>query len=268
MEWFRHDSNANLDEKLQEVLLDYGLEGYGLYWYCIELIVGKTSADNITFEIKHDARVISRNTGSTVQKVEEMMKRFVDIGLFENTNGRITCLKVAKRLMSSATSNPQMRSIIQDVKKQYYTSLYTNRHDGIMTASQIISPDKSRLDKSRLDKKEERETKGSRLPLLWIIPNEYLEFCKTERPELNAQLVADNFKDYWLAEVDGIKLDWFATWCKWVRNERVIINNQSSSNAWRSDLNSIYNKAKELNLNTQGKTKGELLAMIDKRNAN
>ena len=51
MEWFRHDSNANLDEKLQEVLLDYGLEGYGLYWYCIELIVGKTSADNITFEV-------------------------------------------------------------------------------------------------------------------------------------------------------------------------------------------------------------------------
>ena len=41
MEWFRHDSNANLDEKLQEVLLDYGLEGYGLYWYCIELIEGR-----------------------------------------------------------------------------------------------------------------------------------------------------------------------------------------------------------------------------------
>ena len=137
MEWFRHDSNANLDEKLQEVLLDYGLEGYGLYWYCIELIVGKTSADNITFEIKHDARIIARNTGSTPQRVEEMMKRFISVGLFENTNGKITCLKVAKRLMSSATSNPQMRNIIHNIKQH---------HDPVMTASNNVMKDKIRLD--------------------------------------------------------------------------------------------------------------------------
>jgi hypothetical protein len=143
MDWFRHDSNANLDEKLQEVLLDYGLEGYGLYWYCIELIVGKTNTDNITFELKHDARIIARNTGSTPQKVEEMMKRFVSLGLFENVDGKITCLKVAKRLMSSATSNPQMRNLIQNIKIS---------HDSVMTASDKISSDKTRLDKIRLDK--------------------------------------------------------------------------------------------------------------------
>jgi hypothetical protein len=151
MEWFRHDSNANLDEKLQEVLLDYGLEGYGLYWYCIELIVGKTSADNITFEIKHDARVIARNTGSTPQRVEEMMKRFISVGLFENHDGKITCLKVAKRLMSSATSNPQMRSIIQNIKQHHDMPCNNQSHDGIMTASQIIRQDKIRLD--NIDKK-------------------------------------------------------------------------------------------------------------------
>jgi hypothetical protein len=143
MEWFKHDSNANLDEKLQEVLLDYGLEGYGLYWYCIELIVGKVSADNITFELKHDARVIARNTNSTVQKVEEMMKRFVDVGLFENIDGRITCMKVARRLMTSATSNPKMRGLIQDIKTNHAIRLDTSldamiqpsscrRHDGVM----------------------------------------------------------------------------------------------------------------------------------------
>lgn len=156
MEWFKHDSNANLDEKLQEVLLDYGLEGYGLYWYCIELIVGKVSADNITFELKHDARVIARNTGSTVQKVEEMMKRFVDVGLFENQNGAITCMKVAKRLMTSATSNPKMRGLIHDIKANQATLPDTSlddmkqpsscrRHDGVMQ-------DKNRIDKTRLDK--------------------------------------------------------------------------------------------------------------------
>lgn len=148
MEWFKHDSNANLDEKLQEVLLDYGLEGYGLYWYCIELIVGKVSADNITFELKHDARVIARNTGSSVQKVEEMMKRFVDVGLFENQAGAITCLKVAKRLMTSATSNPQMRNLIQNIKSNQEDNLPSrHRHDAVMQ-------DKIRIDKIREEKKD------------------------------------------------------------------------------------------------------------------
>jgi hypothetical protein len=148
MEWFKHDSNANLDEKLQEVLLDYGLEGYGLYWYCIELIVGKVSADNITFELKHDARVIARNTGSSVQKVEEMMKRFVDVGLFENQEGAITCLKVAKRLMTSATSNPQMRNLIQNIKsKQDDKEPSCHRHVAVMQ-------DKIRIDKIREEKKD------------------------------------------------------------------------------------------------------------------
>jgi hypothetical protein len=147
MDWFKHDSNANLDDKLQEVLLDYGLEGYGLYWYCLELIVGKISSDNITFELKHDARIIARNTGSTTQKVEEMMKRFVELGLFENFDGSITCLKVAKRLMTSSTSNPQMRVMIQKMKENHgVTEPSQHRHDDIM-------PDKIRLDKIRKDNK-------------------------------------------------------------------------------------------------------------------
>ena len=150
MEWFKHDANANLDEKLQEILLDYGLEGYGLYWYCVELIVGKVSASNITFELKHDARIIARNTGSSAQKVEEMMKRFVDVGLFENTDGSITCLKVAKRLMTSATSNAQMRNLIQNIKQNHTdTNASCYRHDEVM-------PDKIRID--RLDKIEKKDS--------------------------------------------------------------------------------------------------------------
>lgn len=146
MEWFKHDSNANLDDKLQQVLLNYGLEGYGLYWYCIELIVNKVSKDNITFELKHDARVIARNTGSTPQKVEEMMKHFVDLGLFENTQGIITCMKVAKRLSASATSNQSMRSIIHNINENKPLQLEScHRHDDVMK-------EEKRIEKKRVNK--------------------------------------------------------------------------------------------------------------------
>ena len=144
MKWIKHDSDANQDAKLQNVLLDYGLEGYGLYWYCIELISGKVDKENITFVLEHDARIISRNVGSTVQKVEEMMRYFVEIGLFEGSGGVITCLKLARRLDKSMTSNPEMREIIGSFK--------TESHDSIMTESRTIMQDKIRLDKIRLDK--------------------------------------------------------------------------------------------------------------------
>ena len=131
------------------------MEGYGLYWYCIELIAGKVDANNITFELEHDARVIARNTGSTPQKVEEMMRYFVNIGLFENSNNTITCLKLAKRLTQSMTSNPQMREIIKNFKG----------HDGIMIESDEVMQDKIRLEESRVDKEcavvEPKEKKQS-----------------------------------------------------------------------------------------------------------
>ncbi len=139
MKWIKHDTDANQDNKLQNVLLDYGLEGYGLYWYCIELIGSKVDKDNITFELEHDARVIARNVGSTAQKVEEMMRYFVKQGLFEQSDNIITCLAMAKRLDKSMTSNPQMRSIIENIKN----------HDSVMTESEKPMQDKIRLDKNK-----------------------------------------------------------------------------------------------------------------------
>lgn len=138
VKWFKHDTNANSDGKLQNVLLDYGLEGYGLYWYCIELIAGGVDVDNITFSLEHDARIIARNTGSTAQKVEEMMRYFCNIGLFENADGAITCMKLAKRLDQSMTSNKAMRAIIDKLKegtKQQLPTPASHSHDEVMTTS-------------------------------------------------------------------------------------------------------------------------------------
>ena len=97
MKWFKHDTDANMDAKLQEVMLDYGLEGYGLYWYCIELIAQRVNGNNLTFELEHDCRIIARNTGSTPQKVEQMMKSFINLGLLNADNGHVFCLKLASR---------------------------------------------------------------------------------------------------------------------------------------------------------------------------
>ena len=153
MRWFKHDADANADAKLQNVLLDYGLEGYGLYWYCIELITGKVDVDNLTFQLEHDARIIARNVGSTTQKVEEMMRYFVSLGLFEDSAGKITCLKIAKRLDKSMTSNPVMRGIIGSINSKNHDSVMTN-HDSIMIESETVMQEEIRLDQIRKEKED------------------------------------------------------------------------------------------------------------------
>ena len=150
MKWIKHDTDANQDAKLQNVFLDYGLEGYGLYWYCIELIAGKVDKDNITFDLEHDARIIARNTGSTTQRVEEMMRYFVKVDLFEDTDGVVTCLKLAKRLDKSMTSNLEMRGLIENLKS----------HDSIMTQSVKPMQEENRREENRLEETRIDKSKG------------------------------------------------------------------------------------------------------------
>ena len=165
-----------MDSKLQEVLLDYGLEGYGLYWYCLELIVNKIDVDNLTFELEHDARIIARNTGSTPQKVSEMMKRFVDLGLFQNNEGRITCLKLLTRLDKSMTSNPKFREAIELAK---------NSHDSVMMIPDSVMQDKKRLEEIR----EEEITPKKATPKITI--------SDIEQVQEGYNAVIDNFRPNW-----------------------------------------------------------------------
>lgn len=97
MKWFKHDSNASFDAKLKKVRLRYGMQGYGLYWYCLEQIAKNVDQHNLTFELEEDAELIAADTGIHYEQVNEMMLYFVTLKLFENNNGIITCIKMLRR---------------------------------------------------------------------------------------------------------------------------------------------------------------------------
>ena len=147
MKWFKHDTDANMDAKLQEVMLDYGLEGYGLYWYCIELIAQRVNGDNLTFELEHDCRIIARNTGSTPQKVEQMMKSFIHLGLLNADNGHVFCLKLASRC-DDFTAKAVRRNGIKTLSNQSVGVSPTN--------SDFVPLEEEEEVRKRSKKKEER----------------------------------------------------------------------------------------------------------------
>ena len=63
---------------------------------------------------------------------------------------------------------------------------------------------------------------GSRLAQDWVLLKPWGDWAQQERPDLDVRKVADQFKDYWIAQPGqkGVKLDWDATWRNWVRNTK------------------------------------------------
>jgi len=72
------------------------------------------------------------------------------------------------------------------------------------------------------DASPKAQPKASRLPDDWELPDEYARWCRVHRPDLNPHKVADQFKDYWIAQpgAKARKLNWFATWRNWCRNQK------------------------------------------------
>jgi hypothetical protein len=71
-------------------------------------------------------------------------------------------------------------------------------------------------------KKREKVQRGTRLPADWQPSDEDIAYCQKERPDLQWQRVAENFRDYWLAQAGtkATKLNWALVWKTWVRNEK------------------------------------------------
>lgn len=98
--------------------------------------------------------------------------------------------------------------------------------------------EEKRVDTDKKQRKSKAETqRATRLPADWEPSNEDIAFCQSERPDLNALVVASRFRDHWISApgAKGCKLDWSATWRNWVRNERVAPQARGSPYQDRSD---------------------------------
>ncbi len=116
MKWFMHQSQAHRDTKLKKVLMKFGAEGYGLYWYCLEQICADIDP-KLTFELEHDAEILAHELRIDTLKVQDMMVYMVNLGLFESADNYITCMRLARYLGDKNTRNPKLVEIIKDQKQ-------------------------------------------------------------------------------------------------------------------------------------------------------
>jgi len=87
MKWFKHLTKAHHDRAIETLINEFGVKGYGLYFYCLELVAGTLDAENITFELEPDAAILSRRLSMDTLEVEKIMKRCIELKLFESKIG-------------------------------------------------------------------------------------------------------------------------------------------------------------------------------------
>lgn len=106
-----------------------------------------------------------------------------------------------------------------------------------------------------------KSTRGTRLSLE-TIPQEWIDFCKAERPDLNPMKTFEEFKDYWVAQAGskGVRADWLATWRNWVRRSfaKNVTTQDKPTIQWHQTLGGVMAKGKELGIEPRaGETEGQ-----------
>lgn len=178
------------------------MEGYGLYWYCLELISANVDRHHITFELEHDAELIAHDTGIHYERVQEMMGYMIEQALFENNDGIITCMKLAKRIDQSMTSDTNFRRVIKDL---------TDSHDSVMTLS---GQNHEKSCKKIEGRSKKVEGKGRFTPPTLIQVKEY---CLERNNDVDPQKFIDHYQaNGWMRGKSKVK-DWKACVRTWER---------------------------------------------------
>ena len=160
-----------------------------------------------------DTQWVARRLRMCIEDVDSVLHDFfskTDDGWFHaRCNQEIEAYKAfsdagkrgaAKRWLKGNDSPPNA-TLMQTINQEPLT----NNHIDDNTTD-VVSPPKVRKN-------------GTRLSADWTLPKEWADWAKQERPDLNAQSVGDQFKDFWISKAGAgaTKLNWQATWRNWVR---------------------------------------------------
>jgi len=117
-----------------------------------------------------------------------------------DTNKKVGKLGGRPKKINDLEYNPQITQTVSEINPQI--TLTKNQEP-------ITSSSTTRLKKRKTAMILNKDT----------MPENYEEFIKVERPDLDPLQTYYKFCDYWLGNGE-VKADWLATWRNWVRNEK------------------------------------------------
>ena len=129
--------------------------------------------------------------------------------------------------------NQSLKSVVQkDVYIQHFTNGTLDTYINTLRTQDVPIMSTSSIHDATINHKPltinhkpiKENKRGSRLPQDWVLNKSMGDWATQERPDLDVRQVAEQFKDYWVAQAGqkGVKLDWDATWRNWVRNTKAV----------------------------------------------
>lgn len=208
MKWFKHDSDASNDAKLKKLRLKYGAQGYGIYWYCLELIARNVEKHNLTFELEHDAELIADDFKLSVDLVQHIMTYMVELELFENIDGVISCLKMATR------TDEYTQQLIKSSNKLPIVSRETPESLPIM--SEVI--EEKRTEEKRIEKKRTSNKLTYELGIGWLNVNNFVDKAEVDFPYVDIYKEFDK-ASAWIKEnpTKRLKQDYNRFMLNWIK---------------------------------------------------
>jgi hypothetical protein len=99
MKWFKHETDAHTNLKLQTVIDTYGLEAFGYYWICVELVALQSENFKLKAE-KNWKNYLKKLSGLTQEQQEPYLQLFAETKLIDKKalkKGTLSIPKLAER---------------------------------------------------------------------------------------------------------------------------------------------------------------------------
>lgn len=115
---FKHDFNAHNDEKILDLRMDHGMEGYGIYWYLIEMLANAEEY-KLSNNYKRLAFTMRTEEGTLKSIIEEYDLFIVENGLFWSNSlvDRMSKLDELKKRRSEAGKKGAEAKLKQSLSK-------------------------------------------------------------------------------------------------------------------------------------------------------
>lgn len=179
MKWFKHETDAHMNLKLQAIIEKFGLEALGYYWICIELVGGQSE----NFQIKPDKMwksYLSRVTGLDTEKQDQYLEFFADLNLIDK-----------KALKSAILSIPKLGERSDDYTKRVRRM---SEH-----TTDNVPLEENRIDKNRTEQNREDNTPSQKAKEFFENPEPIIKtLIETGFNESITRREVNKFINYWI----------------------------------------------------------------------
>ena len=178
--FFRHDCNAFSDPKMQRMVMANGLEGYGFYFLCLEMMRNEKD-----YMIDNDPKVISFHTRLDVKTVERLLQDSVKYLLFSVDGDKL--------LSESFLNRMQLMDEVRNRKSKGGKASAEARKKARLLQDSSKTPSKSLSTKEEEIKEEIKEEIEIPLPSDEVDA----EIAKKEAARKKKEELEESFEAFW-----------------------------------------------------------------------